>query len=205
MDLFSVPVRVLKEWLLKWYYPYLNTTWNDTLLMVTFDEDSYSADDGSGTNEGNHVYAILKHPCINNGTNATKFNHYSITSFLENNFFLGSLGKNDATVNNFGAILTHKATCPNESWAVSWIPQDEETPEAAQPVFPHMGVYSALLISATAFLCIVAMGVCAYWVYRSQVRKSEVDYDILLGAKQIETQNYGTSKSLMENPFANTP
>jgi len=172
----------------KWYYPYLNTTWNDTLVMVTFDEDSYSADGGSGTNEGNHVYTLLKHPCINSGTNGVKFNHYSITTFLETNFFLGSLGRNDATANNFGAILTHKPSCSNESWAVSSVGQ---VPEGAdeqslneQLSLPHTSLYSALVASAATFLGIVAVCTFSYYIYRSQTRSREINYDVLLGSKK---------------------
>jgi len=84
----------LSHWLSTWYTPYLDTTWKDTLLMITWDED--------GKDEYNHIVTMFKHPCLQSGTyNATKYDHYSITKFMEENWNLGSLGRNDTDATNF--------------------------------------------------------------------------------------------------------
>jgi len=85
------------NWLANYYIPYAKTTWNNTLFMITTDEDEGS--------ESNHVVAFFKHWSLIPGTDATSYTHYSVTKFVENNFGLGSLGLNDVTANDFGPLL----------------------------------------------------------------------------------------------------
>jgi len=97
----------LNNWLNNWYYPYINTTWKDTLLMITWDED--------GKDEYNHIVTCFKHPCLPTRTyNETYYDHYSVTKFLEDNWGLDSLGRNDTTANNFADqfVMTCGTTQP---------------------------------------------------------------------------------------------
>jgi hypothetical protein len=90
--------KYYQNWLSSYYFPYVNTTWKDTLFMTTFDEDEGA--------EGNHVVAFFRHPSLTanaHGTNS--YTHYSVTRFVEDNFGLASLGTNDATANDFAAEL----------------------------------------------------------------------------------------------------
>lgn len=69
-----------------------------TLVILTFDECSnYLAP--------NRVYAVLLGgavPSIKVGTtNDTKFNHYSLTKTVEDNWGLGDLGENDVGASSF--------------------------------------------------------------------------------------------------------
>jgi len=92
----------LTTWLSKWYTPYVNTTWKDTLLMITWDEDA--------KDDNNHIATFFKHPCIaKGGSSNVYYDHYSIPLFVEENWDLGSLGQYDAKANNF--ISSLEFTC----------------------------------------------------------------------------------------------
>jgi hypothetical protein len=86
--------KYFQSWLASYYTPYANTTWKNTLFMITFDEDEGS--------EGNHVVSFFKNVALSNSTDNGQYTHYSITAFVENNFALGNLGKNDTTAADFG-------------------------------------------------------------------------------------------------------
>jgi len=85
------------NWLASYYTPFANTTWKNTLFMITFDEDEGA--------EGNHVVAFFKNVGLSASTDDGSYTHYSITAFVENNFGLGNLGQHDVTANDFGPKL----------------------------------------------------------------------------------------------------
>jgi len=85
------------NWLSTWYTAYPNT-WAKVLFMATFDEDN-------GV-EGNHVVSFFRGPGVTPGQQADgQYTHYSITKFAEDNWNLGSLGKNDSTALDFATVL----------------------------------------------------------------------------------------------------
>jgi acid phosphatase len=81
---------------------YLTKTWlprfqNETFMqglamLLTYDENETET-------EANHVYAALIGGAVNpkdeSKVDATAYDHYSITKTVEENWALGSLGKND--------------------------------------------------------------------------------------------------------------
>jgi len=87
----------LTNWIKEWYTPYARTTWANTLLLITFDEDE-------GV-EGNHVVAFFKNINLSAATDDGTYTHYSVTKFVETNFGLGNLGQHDTTANDFGPVL----------------------------------------------------------------------------------------------------
>jgi len=87
----------LQKFLDNYYTPYATTTWKNTLFMITFDEDENV--------EGNHVVAFFKNVALSASTDNGSYTHYSITSFVENNWGLGDLGQHDVNATNFGPVL----------------------------------------------------------------------------------------------------
>jgi len=92
---------------------YLETEWvprfnnksftRDLAMVMTYDEaETYGAP--------NHVYAALIGDAVaasgGGNTDGTRYNHYSLMKAVEDNWGLGSLGRNDttATAINVGAI-----------------------------------------------------------------------------------------------------
>ena len=78
----------------------------DLAMVMTYDEsETYSAP--------NHVYAALigdaLKPVPGGNEDATVYNHYSLMRTVEDNWELGSLGRNDtgATAINTGVITPH--------------------------------------------------------------------------------------------------
>ena len=60
-----------------------------SLLVVTFDEDSGSA--------GNHIYTVLVGDMVQPGAiNGNFYNHYSLLRLIEDNYGVGTLGREDA-------------------------------------------------------------------------------------------------------------
>jgi len=86
-----------------WYYPYVNTVWSDTLFIITWDEDAGE--------ENNRILTFLKHPCIGSSYSDVRFNHYSLTRFVEENWNLGYLGTNDVDAYNFGSVIPENKSC----------------------------------------------------------------------------------------------
>jgi hypothetical protein len=93
-------VTTAGKWARNWLAPLLsNPNFNiaRTLIILTFDEGTTS-----GTNQ---VYAALLGsavPSSNVGTtNGTKYNHYSLTKTVEQNWGLGNLGANDVNAAAF--------------------------------------------------------------------------------------------------------
>lgn len=65
-----------------------------TLIVVTYDEDDY--------NYHNRVYTVLVGSTIPAGSSdTTHYTHYSLLKTVEENWNLGSLGRNDAHSNHF--------------------------------------------------------------------------------------------------------
>jgi Phosphoesterase family len=68
-----------------------------TLVVVMFDESIPHAD--------NHVYAVLLGDMLKANTVQSEiYNHYSLLRTIEENFGLGTLGRNDLTANFFGFL-----------------------------------------------------------------------------------------------------
>jgi len=93
----------ISTWLDTWYYPYLETTWRDTLFFLTWDEDAGE--------ENNRVLTMAKHPCIGPGTVDTKMNLYSLTRLIEENWDLGTLGQYDDDAYNAAAFIPANKSC----------------------------------------------------------------------------------------------
>jgi hypothetical protein len=73
------------------------------LVVVTFDEADYDAVGYDTNYDGpNQIYTVLLGDMIEPGSNeATPFNHYNLIRTVEENYGLGSLGKNDKGANWF--------------------------------------------------------------------------------------------------------
>eukprot|EP00817_Percolomonadidae_sp_ATCC50343_P003136 CAMPEP_0117427268 /NCGR_PEP_ID=MMETSP0758-20121206/7158_1 /TAXON_ID=63605 /ORGANISM="Percolomonas cosmopolitus, Strain AE-1 (ATCC 50343)" /LENGTH=233 /DNA_ID=CAMNT_0005212819 /DNA_START=113 /DNA_END=811 /DNA_ORIENTATION=- len=87
------------NWLYSFLPPLLNNSafMKDTLIVATFDEDDYT--------HNNQVYTCLWGPThiigqAGTGDN-TKYNHYSLLRTIEDNFELGTLGRNDDSAISF--------------------------------------------------------------------------------------------------------
>jgi len=94
----------LSDFMDKYYYPYLDTVWYDTLFFITWDEDAGE--------ENNRILSFMKHPCIGTQTfSDVRFNHYSLTRFVEENWNLGYLGTNDVDAYNFGSVIPENKSC----------------------------------------------------------------------------------------------
>ena len=71
---------------------------NNTLLVVTFDEDD-------GLFGSNQIYTVVFGPGVKPGTQAAdKYSHYSLLRTLEDGFQLGHLGRNDSTALPFTGV-----------------------------------------------------------------------------------------------------
>jgi hypothetical protein len=94
-------VTVAGQWAADFLGPLLsNKKFNTdrTLIVLTFDEcENYFA--------ANRVYTVLLGGVIPSSligtTNGTRFNHYSLTKTVEDNWGLGNLGQNDVSANAF--------------------------------------------------------------------------------------------------------
>lgn len=94
-------VTVAGQWAKDFLVPLLsnkNFNTDRTLVVLTFDECSnYVA--------ANRVYTVLLGGAISStsvGTsNGTRFNHYSLTRTVEQNWGLGDLGENDVDASSF--------------------------------------------------------------------------------------------------------
>ncbi|KAI8903735.1 phosphoesterase family-domain-containing protein [Gorgonomyces haynaldii] len=88
-------VTYASKWLKDFLEPLLsNSLFNDTLFVVTFDEDAYGGN--------NRVLTVLLGAGVQPGTtDATNYNHYSQLATVEKQFGLGNLGQNDATATPF--------------------------------------------------------------------------------------------------------
>ncbi|MDJ0841058.1 MAG: alkaline phosphatase family protein [Acidobacteriota bacterium] len=76
-----------------------------TLVVVTFDEADFEKKWDAGkkyTYDGpNQIYTVLLGDMIKPGVERVGYNHYSLLRTIEENFSLGTLGKNDADANWF--------------------------------------------------------------------------------------------------------
>jgi hypothetical protein len=85
--------KYLQGWLKK--YMAMPNFVRNTMVIITFDEDEYL--------ESNHVSCFLLGPYIKhpNTTEGTKYDHYSITRTIEDNWNLGTMNRKDAKAVNF--------------------------------------------------------------------------------------------------------
>ena len=77
-----------------------------TLVVITFDEADFKKSYEGGSEymvyDGpNQIYTVLLGDMLQPGEQAEGYNHYSLLRTIEENFQLGSLGKNDASSNWF--------------------------------------------------------------------------------------------------------
>lgn len=71
-----------------------------TLVIVTFDEADFEADWTADVYDGpNQIYTVLLGDTVGTALEMECYNHYSILRTVEENFGLGTLGKNDADSN----------------------------------------------------------------------------------------------------------
>lgn len=87
----------LSGWLDDYFYKYPKA-WENVLFFITFDEDEGS--------EGNHIVAFFPQTPVSpapgdDSSNPTSYTHYSVTKFVETNWNLGDLGRNDKSANSF--------------------------------------------------------------------------------------------------------
>jgi hypothetical protein len=89
----------------KWMYDFLcpllsnSTFMNGTLVVVTFDEDD--------SLNNNNVYTVLIGSMAPVTVDNTWYNHYSLLRTIEDNFGLGTLGRNDDKATSF-KLTTNK-------------------------------------------------------------------------------------------------
>ncbi|GAM21862.1 hypothetical protein SAMD00019534_050370 [Acytostelium subglobosum LB1] len=87
----------------KWLQGFFPTVHNDpnlnnTAFILTWDED-----DGS---EGNQIYTVFVGMGVKPGsTDNTKYDHYSLLRTIEDNFGLGTLGRDDASAKPIGSLI----------------------------------------------------------------------------------------------------
>ena len=87
------------DWLSDWLPSKLNNAkfMKNTLIFITFDEDDYLF--------GNHIYAVAIGPMVEPGTvDHNTYNHFSLLRTIEDNFSLGTLGRNDAKASSFSCF-----------------------------------------------------------------------------------------------------
>lgn len=90
------------DWLRKFLTPILADSegLKDTLVVVTFDESA------TYPPYPNHVFTLLMGPMVKAGARSdTAYNHYDLLRTAEDNFGLGTLGKNDQKAKNILATL----------------------------------------------------------------------------------------------------
>lgn len=95
-DAHDTNITFAGEWLLSFLPPLLQhpNFFRDTLIVVTWDEDDYSAH--------NHVSTILLGSNVRAGhVDDRPYTHYSLLRTLEDNFELGTLGRSDARATPF--------------------------------------------------------------------------------------------------------
>ncbi len=90
---------------------------NGTLVVVTFDEDNNS--------ENNHIYTVLLGSTISASTDPGPYNHYSQLRMVEDNFAVGTLGRNDASATTI--------TIPGQSTTPTVTPTTPPTVVAPTP------------------------------------------------------------------------
>ncbi|CAG8799035.1 27747_t:CDS:2, partial [Dentiscutata erythropus] len=103
-DAHNTNVTFASSWFKSWFEPKLKNPsfTNNTLFFITFDESDNNND------TINHIYsAIYGSPVQNNSdhNDTTKYNHYSFLRTVEDNWNLGSLGRNDTNATAFTKYL----------------------------------------------------------------------------------------------------
>lgn len=91
------------DWLAKWLPVRLNNPnfMRGTLIFITFDEDDYLFE--------NHIYAVVIGDMVKTGIeDRNTYNHYSLLRTIEENFQLGTLGRNDAKANSFTSCFKNQ-------------------------------------------------------------------------------------------------
>ncbi|HWA85951.1 MAG TPA: alkaline phosphatase family protein [Opitutus sp.] len=115
-----------------------------TLVVVTFDESDFEqAEDPAATDKyfydgPNQIYTVLLGDHLTPGVEHEGYNHYSVLRTIEENFRLGTLGKNDAAANWFRFLWGER---------FRWAPAMEQTPIATT------GALAVAALSGTA--CVV--------------------------------------------------
>ena len=102
-DAHNTGLDYANNWLSKWLPSKLNNAnfMKGTLIFITFDEDDYLFE--------NHVYAVVIGPMVKPGTvDHNPYNHFSLLRTIEDNFSLGTLGRNDAKANSFSCFTNNK-------------------------------------------------------------------------------------------------
>lgn len=88
------------EFLIRFLPPLLNDPrfFERTLVVVTWDEDDYTED--------NHISTLLVGPNVKAGQEFdAPYNHYSLLRTVEDNWDLGTLGRNDDTAVPFDSSI----------------------------------------------------------------------------------------------------
>ncbi len=96
------PLDVAAQWFQSFVEPKLADPnfASGTLVVIVFDE----SDAGGNGPADNHVYALLLGAKVHaGGSDATRYTHYNLLRTVEDNFGLGTLNRNDATVLPFAA------------------------------------------------------------------------------------------------------
>ncbi|GFZ44567.1 acid phosphatase [Saitozyma sp. JCM 24511] len=144
-DAHDTDVTFVSAWLSYWLVPLLNNTQfnnNRTLIQLTFDEnESYTIQ--------NTVYTVLLGGAVPEnlrGTNdSTFYTHYSMMSSTQNNWGLGSLGRQD-TNKTVAAVWNFQA---NQTGYTNYVPSAAEIPMLnLTTIFPgaaNTGIWTPIL------------------------------------------------------------
>lgn len=121
-DAHNTGIAFAANWLQGFLEPKLQNAnfMSGTLVVVTFDED-----DGS---EQNHIYTVLLANTIAPGTDATAYNHYSMLKFVEDNFNLGTLNRNDVSAVPINVPLVPPEPTATPQATISGTPSPTQTP-----------------------------------------------------------------------------
>jgi hypothetical protein len=95
-----------------------------TLIVLTFDESIPYGE--------NNIYTVLLGDMVNQGTvEGGRYNHYSLLRTIEENFQLGTLGRNDAKADWFTFLLAR-----DQQQSFNWSRHFQKNPEGVRNFHP---------------------------------------------------------------------
>ncbi|RIB13744.1 phosphoesterase family-domain-containing protein [Gigaspora rosea] len=122
-------ITFASSWFKNWFEPKLQkpSFTDNTLFFITFDENDNDND------TVNHIYSALYGTPVKNNTDhndTTHYSHYSYLRTVEDNWNLGSLGRNDSNAIAFTKYLIQSSSSSGTSYTIKnsihshnlWIP-----------------------------------------------------------------------------------
>ena len=122
----SYNIDYLSNWLKGFLTPLLaNPSFTEhTLIVLTFDESIPYGE--------NNIYTVLLGDMVNKGTmEGGRYNHYSLLRTIEENFQLGTLGRNDAKADWFTFLLAR-----DRQQSFNWSRHSQKAPEGVRNFHP---------------------------------------------------------------------